>query len=77
MRKDDSVNYPRLFPKVPIRTFSLPFSKLGKGAIGKKYWRICSTHFFIPLLLGGIGIICRQSFQNLLFLPLALTVASE
>ena len=34
--KDDSVNFPRLFPRVPIHPLSLPFSKLGKGTIDQK-----------------------------------------
>ena len=53
--KDDSVNFPQLFPRVPIHPLSLPFSKLGKGTTDQKiYLRIWSTDFFIPVLLGSM-----------------------
>ena len=53
--KDDSVNFPQLFPRVPIHPFSLPFSKLGKGTTDQKiYLRIWSTDFFIPVSPGSM-----------------------
>lgn len=77
VHEDNSMNFPRLFLKVSTRPLSIPTSKLEKGAIDKeintyvhtKYE--CLPPYFICVLFGGVGTICRWSFQNrVLFLCL-------
>lgn len=53
VHKDDSVNLSQISSRVSVHLLSLPFSNLGKRALGKKGLRIWSAHFS---LLHSVGV---------------------